>query len=494
MSDNDLLSRIDLAADRRREAIRTTKDSDFPVLRSFYVSNDGDDRNDGRSPASPWKTLSQVCSADLLPGDGVFFRRGDLFRGSVLTRPGVTYAAYGIGEKPKIYGWDKSLADPALWESVDDARHIWKYREPILDCGTLVFNDGEFHGRKLIPSYINGRFVCRDDESTPFRMAEAMTRDLDLVCFYRERMTEVPTHGQDFPVPQIDSESYGELYLRCDRGNPGAVFSSVEALPHRNLFRVKEGPVTVDNLCLKYTGSHAVGAAGACIEGLCVTNCEIGWIGGSVQNYLGNDPNYPQGGRGTVTRYGNGVEIYGGCDDYQVRNCYIYQVYDAGITHQYTVRDTPCRMSRIRYTGNLVEHCVYSIEYFLETDAADRESIMEDIEISDNILRCSGYGWGQQRHNKETPAHIKGWSYVNPARNFRIFGNVFDRAAYRMLHLVAYQPESLPILHNNTYLQSSAGRLGQYGPNVEREPENLSFSEESIRTGFGDRDGEVFTV
>jgi len=495
MSQTELLNQVERMADSRREAIRASEDRGFSVKTAYYVSNDGKDENDGRSPESPWRTLSRVSEADLLPGDGVFFRRGDLFRGFVRTRPGVTYAAYGLGEKPKFYGWDKSLADPSLWECADAVHHIWKYREPILDCGTLVFNEGEFHSRKLIPSYLDGCFVCRDAEDRPFRIAEEMTEDLDLVCFYTERMTDQPSHGQSFPVPKIDDQSFGEMYLRCDRGNPGSVFASVEALPRRNLFQVKQDDnVTIHNLCIKYAGAHAIGAGGSCVTGLHVSDCEIGWIGGSVQHYLGTDPNYPEGGRGTVTRYGNAVEIYGGCEDYTVENCYIYQVYDAGITHQFTVRDQPCRMHKIRYSGNLVERCVYSIEYFLETDAADRESIMEDVEISDNILRLSGYGWGQQRHNKETPAHIKGWSYVNPARNFRIFGNVFDRAAYRMLHLVAHQPESLPILHNNTYLQSSAGRLGQYGPNAEREPENLSFSEESIRTGLGDSDGEVFTV
>ena len=80
----------------------------------------------------------------------------------------------------------------------------------------------------------------------------------------------------------------------------------------------------VDNLCMKYIGIHAVSAGGPCICGLRVTGCEIGWVGGCIQHYYGTDPNYPQGGRGTVTRYGNGVEIYGGCDGYTVTDRYIY--------------------------------------------------------------------------------------------------------------------------------------------------------------------------
>ncbi len=49
---------------------------------SFYVSNSGDDANDGRSPAQPWMTVSKVNSAltQMQPCDRVLFHRGDVFR------------------------------------------------------------------------------------------------------------------------------------------------------------------------------------------------------------------------------------------------------------------------------------------------------------------------------------------------------------------------------------------------------------------------------
>ena len=374
-------------------------------------------------------------------------------------------------------------------------KHIWKLNEPILDCGTLVFNGGEAHCRKLIPSYIEGRFVCRDDESRVFDMRREMERDLDLVCFYDERTTTAPSKGQNFPVPVIDGASMGELYLRCDRGTPAEVYGEIEALPRRNMFTVGENKdVRIDNLCLKYIGCHAIGAGGNCVEGLHVSNCEIGWIGGAIQHYFGTDPNYPQGGRGTVTRYGNGVEIYGGCSDYVVENCYIYQVYDAGITHQITTNGQTYRLQNIRYRKNLVEYCVYSIEYFLEKTEGDTESCIEDCVIEDNILRFSGYGWGQQRHNTDTPAHIKGWSYENTAQDFAVCRNVFDRAAYRMLHLVAKKQESCPKMMGNTYVQHKGNPLGQYGANETKEPPIERFDEAAeavVRGVYGDENAMV---
>jgi len=491
---NDAIARLEKEAAKRRNEIRNTADNCAITGTAYYVSALGHDNNDGMSPDTPWRTLKRVSTADLQPGDGVFFRRGDLFRGEIIARSGVTYAAYGVGEKPRLYGWDEDLADPSLWVCAHPQKHIWRYTKKILDPGTLVFNEGEAHCRKLIPSYINGRFVCREDESKPFEMVAEMTKNLDLYWHFEELLTREPSKGQDFPIPLMGPDSYGDLYLRCDQGNPGQLFRSIEALTRRPMFRVSScDHVRIDNLCLKYIGLHAVQAGGH-VVGLYVTNCEIGWIGGTIQHYLGTDPNYPQGGRGTVTRFGNGVEIYGGCEDYEVSNCYIYQVYDAGITHQITTNGKPYSLRNIRYLNNLVEYCVYAIEYFLEMNKGDTQSLMEDIEMKGNFLRLSGYGWGQQRHNTDTPALIKGWSFTNAAKDFVIEHNIFDRCAYRLLHLVADEHASCPRMAGNTYVQSTAGLLGQYGGKENGEPPMMPFgpsAEETIHSLLGDTDAAV---
>lgn len=494
----EYLEQIDALCEARRQQIRNLPDRLVIRGRTYYVSCEGDDKNDGLTPGTAWKTLARVSAAELSAGDGVLFRRGDLFRGKVITCAGVSYGAYGEGDKPKFYGWDRGLDDPALWTCVDAAHRIWRWDEKILDPGTLVFNHGDAHSVKLIPSYIGGRFVCRNDETKLFDMREEMVRDLDIYWHFEDTLTTVPSKGQDFPIPVVNEESLGDLYLRCDRGNPAEVFGSIEALTKRPMFVVGSKPdVRIDNLCMKYIGHHAITAGGGCVRGLHVSGCEIGWIGGTIQHYAGTDPNYPEGGRGTVTRFGNGIEIYGGCDGYTVEDCYIYQCYDAGITHQITTGGKKYTMTDVLYQNNLVEYCVYSIEYFLEMNNGDTESYMDGIEMCGNILRHSGYGWGQQRHNTHTPAHIKGWSYTNKASNYTVHDNLFDRAAYRMLHLVAEKTESCPDMHDNTYIQYAGGRIGQYGGNEIAEPENLVFddrAEEKITEVFGDKNAKVYII
>ncbi len=484
----------DLYAKRKKE-IRETKDCLEIKGTTYYVSCDGDDSNDGTSPEKAWKSIYRVSNTWLYPGDGVLFRRGDLFRGEVQTRPGVSYGAYGEGEKPKFYGWDEDLARAELWEKYDEQHNIWKYKKQILDPGTLVLNHGETHCRKLIPSYINLQFVCRDDKSRVFDMKEEMTKDLDIFWEFDMILTRRPSKGEDFPIPCAGDDFFGDLYFRCDRGNPGEIFSSIEAIVRRVAFRVGENPnVTVDNICMKYLcfGVTAVGHS----VGLHVTNCEIGWIGGNIQGYFGTDPNFPQGIRGSVTRFGNAIEIYGGCEDYLVDNCYIYEAYDAGASHQV---NTPQKvtMTNIRYTNNLIEKCVYGIEYFLDQLCGEDESYMEDVVMSHNIIRLSGYGWGQQRHNVDTPALIKGWSYKNTARKYSIYNNIFDRCAYRMLHLVSLKEESRPEMHDNTYIQHLGGMIGQIGGNENGEPLIEIFdmdAEKKIATVFKDENAKIYYI
>ena len=503
----EYLDSLDALALSRKEEIRSTEDNVQISGTTYYVSSDGNDGCDGLTPATAWRSLARVSSAELAFGDGVRFRRGDIFRGSITAREGVTYCAFGEGAKPEIRSWDKNLAAPALWELYDAENHIWRLTEKIIDCGTLVFNEGELHAYKHIPTFRDGRLVCRDDESREFVVSEQLTGDLHMFthCIDPARMTRYPTvRGDevidDFPVPNIDGcEVLGELYLRCERGNPGEVFYSIEALARRiGINFTDKSHVRVDNLCLRYIGWHGI-KGGACkhITGLCVTNCEIGWIGGVIHNYFGNDPNHPEGGRGTVARLGNAVEIYGGCDDYVVENCYIYQVYDCGITHQVTTRGKHYEMRDVRYKNNLIEYCVYGVEYFLDMNCGDTDSFMENVEMAGNIIRHGGEGWGQQRHNKHTPALIKGWSFYNRAKNQMIRENIFDRCAYRMLHLVAKKEKYCPTLCGNTYVQYRGGMIGQWGGNENGEPEIEIFdelAEKKINEIFGDKTAKVYIV
>ncbi|MBR2988099.1 MAG: hypothetical protein IKC64_00060 [Clostridia bacterium] len=447
---------IEKCATALKNQILSAKDELVVTGKTYFVCCDGHDDNDGLTPDSAWKSLEKVSSATLNSGDGVLFRRGDIFRGVVTCRSGVSYGAFGCGNKPKIYGY-KSLCDTSLWELYDKERNIYRLTEKIWDCGALVFNEGEAWTRKLIPSCIGGKFVLRDEPSKDFILAEQMTCNLDLFWDYSEIK---PNHE----VPVVDERAFGTLYLRCDDGNPATVFSSIEPLVKRHGFVAWNcNDVTIDNICVKYIGAHGVGAGGDCVKNLTVRNCEFGWIGGTIQNYQGDDPNCPATKKGMVTRYGNAVEIYGGCENFIVENNYVYQVYDAGLTHQVNTDGKTLYANGVVYKNNLVEYCTYSIEYFWNLTGGDTTSKMNDIVIENNFLRFCGYGWGNQRYNPHTPAHIKSWDHDNNARGVIIKNNIFDRSTPRLIHACARTRASIPTLIGNTYIQDENIALGKVG-------------------------------
>ena len=206
--------------------------------------------------------------------------------------------------------------------------------------------------------------------------------------------------------------------------------------------------MTFDNLFIAYGGSHGIGAGTS--ENLTVQNCEFWWIGGSLQNY----------NEGAV-RFGNAVEIYGGADSYTVSNCYIDQVYDAGVTHQVSdATEGNFAMKNVTYKDNVILRCVYSIEHFIRArEGTTRYQV--NILYADNICRYAGEGFGITRPDKTAPSHIRSGGLVETS-NFVISGNIFDRSTQQLFINVAGGDDAAEY-KGNTFIQTKDGAMFRYG-------------------------------
>lgn len=76
----------------------------------YYVAANGSDNNNGTSSSTPFKTIAKLNTLVLKPGDKIFFRRGDTFRGQLnikqsgtALRP-LTITSYGNGPLAVISG------------------------------------------------------------------------------------------------------------------------------------------------------------------------------------------------------------------------------------------------------------------------------------------------------------------------------------------------------------------------------------------------------
>lgn len=92
----------------------------------YYVKNGGNDEAAGTSDGTAWATLTKVNGSSFIPGDSVLFKRGNIWRESlVVSNSGTSasyiyFGAYGTGLKPKILGSIQAIT----W--TDQGGNVWK--------------------------------------------------------------------------------------------------------------------------------------------------------------------------------------------------------------------------------------------------------------------------------------------------------------------------------------------------------------------------------
>ena len=412
---------------QRIAEIRATPDIVPPSGATVYYASTKSSNTYGIGTKNyPWKNLSQVNSAP--SGSYVLFERGSVFRGQLQpNNSNVTYSAYGTGPKPRIYASPANGADSSKWTEASGTSNVWQYNIGTNDVGTIVFDGGREHAIKIVPYYHTNATAAV--KFTQHYTGEPFTNGYKDLAHDLHFWHDYTTNS----VFKPHSKGTGNIYLYSAKGNPGERFKSIEFCIKKHAINVgyKEN-MHIDNLCIKYTGAHGIAGSDNKnpnpLKKLKVTNCEFGWIGGAIQ--WENDSGGP-------TRYGNAVEIYGGCDDFVVSNCYVYQVYDAGITQQFSLQSSSQTMNQknIRYVNNVVENCNYSIEYFLGSVPTNNTSHIENFLIADNIMWDAGSGFCEQRPNTNEAAHIKSWPSKNRAKNYVIRDNVFARSKVMLVHI-----------------------------------------------------------
>lgn len=398
-------SLVEAQARARRQKVLEAPDVVRATGTRWYLSENGSSDNEGSAPSCPWNSLETLEENRhrIRAGDAVLFERGSIFRGCITAVSGVYYGAYGSGDKPCIYGSKKDYAG-CPWEKAGE--NLWSLDDEFpADVGNIIFDHGAVTGYKRLH---------RSDLHDPF----------------------------DF---WSDPQDGNRLYLYMDK-DPAASFTSIEIAFNLWLFQLGNcTDIVVDNLTFKYGGGHGVRGSGC--RDITVRNCEFGFLGGS----------YLTGFRNGTTRYGNAVEFMAGSKRVLVENCWVYQIYDSGYTHQGL---TNYCASDITFRDSLLEYCgMGSIEYWLGPD-----SLCRNVTYSGNIMRYAGYGFGGiQRPDKEMSAHIQSnGACCNQADNFRIENNIFELSTYDLVNAQS-KMNTLPVLKGNMYIQSAGSRLGSYG-------------------------------
>ena len=416
----------------------TYSEPDIPP-RSFYISNNGSDENPGTTPDKPWKSLSKLEGIKGLVYSPVtiFLERGSTFRGQLPLYSYTNYAAYGEGEKPKIYGsaqnfknanWTKNSTYSNVWELDMDSNSV--------DVGSIVFNHGEKVAFRIISTTTTTasdgtKTYSLDSLDTHFSKMFASKYDKDLTFIYYDK----------------------KVYLRSDNGDPATLFDSIEITDLGFGASIMYNPtnlllqdVTIENLCLKYSNfGIATGSKGS--KNVTMRNLEIGYIGGCMTD--DHD-----------CRWGNGIEIWSNSEYITIEDCWVYQCYDAGITNQCTTHPTASKKNyfdHITFDGNLIEFCQYNIEFF---NSENEGSYCHNMNYTNNILRFAGYQVFDPKERLGSDSSYTGLINSNGIPHdfggtYLIEGNIFDTSYGYLLKSCPVNVDDGPTVRGNTYLQQN---------------------------------------
>lgn len=409
---------------------------------AYYVSADGNDENDGTSPETAWKTIDRVIHGDELSyGDAIFFERGHTYRGTLYLygTEGLTVSAYGTGAKP-ILTTAQEAAEASLWElySEIDGKKIWKFRKKVSDCGSIVFDDS-FAGSKVLAKWSKKKKKWRNWDGSSFDVVSALTQDFDFFSDDGGRFGGAENYNVG-GEGSMNDRKIGPLYLRCDAGNPGELFSDIELCtipespfednhPYCGDVADSIGHSTFDNLSIRYY-AHS----GACLsDHSIIQNCEFAWGGGCVQIV---ENGWAWGRAGDA--------IVGGGIDQTVKNCYFHDLFTQSMILESPNRD----YKNVTYTNNLTERCI-PINMDLE------QHKIKNLTISDNYFVGAGTGWGPRSMIRGRQWQGSEWFFCIRMRqskfsNSRITGNQFIAPAQFAIY--EQMVKELPAYSNNKFV------------------------------------------
>lgn len=447
-------------AEERRQAILNSPTEVSYTGTAYYVSNNGSDNNDGRSTENPWATINRVNNANLSAGDAVFFERGGTWRMETLqSQKGVTYSAYGEGAKPRLIGSPENGTGEEKWSLLEGTDNIWVYYKDMLDCCLLVLDDN-ITAEKVI-GFWNGQdyLEYKGDDASEDELLSAPVFDVkkqlsEDLTFFSHASSELPdtlpvyldgpmSHYDDMP---LTCKTKGTLYLRCDAGNPGKIYDSIEFVtPMYAIKDPAEADCTFDNLYIGYTGiGLSVGNKGTTLQ-----NCELEWIGGRVVSYSFEDHDGQLRG---AHRVGGGFSSH--ADKMTIRNNYIHEIYEeAGLVETSASQEAYTEDLIIEdavMSGNLIYHVGAGAGYYNWDSERNPEHMFKNFIYEDNMILFTGL-------NDWLSKHISCAFGVDGGPNLQegiiVRNNVFFASRDCLFFINQYHADTIADYEGNQYIQ-----------------------------------------
>jgi len=471
----DLQARIDEILNTKTEIVHS--DTYIPgetyTGTAYYVSNDGDDNNDGLTPETAWQSVSKLLQeldqregCVLKPGDAIFLRRGDTFRlpdwNLFVSLSGVSISAYGDGEKPIITASSENGSGAEKWELIyedDSGKKIWKFYKDMRDVSMIVLNDGEAFSTRVYEFFgENGYVSCEDTDwwmhedngvtlsDTLLSLEESMTEDLNMIsrpAWYKNDDGRVC----DF--------TKGPVYLRCDSGNPGDLYSSIEftEADRNGIMGLNASDCVLDNISFRSAGYTYIGGAKG-IKNIIIQNCEFAYGGGCVDSFESDDM-----GNHRIIVHGDG--IYGVGQNATIDNCYFHDATSTTCTYEAPEAWTDCASGYYHVFDNVM----------VNTMGVRLDSTFEHWKYMDSVVIRGNQIWNNGAKDRGKYFYSEGSVVLWPNHYGEciIEDNVFygTENGYEsngLLNVWFYKDrgDTVPQIRNNIYVQHNGGSFGYF--------------------------------
>lgn len=452
---------------------------------AYYFSNDGDDyNNDGLSLESPWQSVGKLIEIldsrngqVLKPGDAVFLRRGDIFRlpnwALVVSVEGVTISAYGEGDKPIVTASSENGSGAKKWKLVyEDAtgKKIWQFYKDVRDTSMVICNDGEAIAQRVYEYHDGTKYISLGEQlgwqmhdgfgvvllDRLLSLEESLTEDMTIIS----RCFEDSDHSDDVPR--------GPLYLRCDKGNPGSLYSSIEftELEACANFWLAASNTVLDNLSIRCNGNSYIKAGvesfyWADLENTLIQNCEFVYGGGSAYDYgeIGSSGTYFIGAQGDG--------IYGVIKNTTIRNNYFHDSMCSTAAFEWAWEDERTSDGYYHVLDNVM---VNTMGINCNTEPYSVRNLDSMIVRGNQIWNTGYWDNGKFAYSGGSMSIVSN-SYDEYILEDNVFyGTEISHESNALLHAVLFSPredmrnpnDTYPLIRNNVYVQHSGRKFGYF--------------------------------
>jgi len=271
----------------------------------YYVSNSGNDNNNGLSTSNPWQTISKVNSMSFSPGDTIYFRAGDVWR-EQLTIPSsgssgnpITFTRYGSGDNPMIRSSELITAGDWVHENPPSG-HIYSYNTRAVDDGWRNPHGAAEPNGKILDKFwyyrMGGPYTAPSSHTNPViselesNMMEGFTwspHNLGKIFIYSNGNPGTLEVGRRTNVIDWNSRQYITID-GIDAYGPGGGILDYTDTPEswrQGLIRAMGTNSILRNSVVKNSMYHGVRGVGS---NSLIENNQIEWVWGGVHSYNAN--------------------------------------------------------------------------------------------------------------------------------------------------------------------------------------------------------------